>query len=277
MWTPSGMTTDPLFSIITVTRNNRAGLLRTAESVRNQTFVDYEWIVIDGSSSDGTQNFLSENNIPHISEPDRGIYDAMNKGMDRTHGEYVIFMNAGDRFAAPDVLADMAARIGIHRPDMIYGDAREGDETRSFLKRAKPHHTIDDGLFTHHQAIFYRRAALNGLRYDLSYRIAADYDLTRKILIHGAPVFYVPLAVCLFEPGGVSQTRAAEGRREQFVIRSRGGVNVFKNAMIYARQWAAWQLRRLCPALYAAWKARGPRHDNTDTAPGPAPARPRHP
>ena len=96
------MTTDaPLFSIITVTKDNLRGFLETRQSVKGQSCRDYEWIVVDGNSSDGTKTHLP----PHsVSEADKGIYDAMNKGIDRATGRYLIFLNAVDLFEDIDIL-----------------------------------------------------------------------------------------------------------------------------------------------------------------------------
>lgn len=182
------------FSIITITKDNPDGLARTRRSVESQSFKNYEWIVIDGAA-----------------EPDNGIYDAMNKGLDRASGEYVIFMNAGDCFAGESVL-DSVARF---RGDMIYGDAIEAGH----LKKSRHHTQIAKGMITHHQAIFYRRAAVKGLRYDESYPIAADYKFTIEVLAKADCVASIPAPLCIFETGGVSQRRAKQGRAEQIAIR----------------------------------------------------------
>lgn len=115
------------------------------------------------------------------------------------------------------------------------------------------------GMFTHHQAMVYGREALGDLRYDLRYRIAADYDLTCRFLHRnkGGKTLYWPHPLCLFEAGGVSQIRAAQGRAEQYRIRQALGMASFPvNAAIYGRQAASLVLRRLCPPLYRFAKAR---------------------
>ncbi|MEM9470254.1 MAG: glycosyltransferase, partial [Pseudomonadota bacterium] len=97
----------PYFSIITVTKNNFEGLKQTAFSIdaqRHEEWSDFEWIVIDGNSEDGTQDFLKKTKALWFSQPDHGLYDAMNKGLDRANGIYVLFMNAGDIFADNNTL-----------------------------------------------------------------------------------------------------------------------------------------------------------------------------
>jgi len=97
-------------SIITVNLNNEVGLSKTIESVQNQTYRDYEYIIIDGGSIDGSLNILNEYSqiFTHwVSEPDSGIYDAMNKGIKFAKGEWIIFMNSGDFFANKNVLENI--------------------------------------------------------------------------------------------------------------------------------------------------------------------------
>ena len=236
----------PTFTIITMTLNNLDGLIRTAHSIRAQKPCHYEWIVIDGGSEDGTASYLQSKDIMHISEPDQGIYDAMNKGIERASGEYLLFLNAGDTLAADDVLKAIEEQTQRTKPDFIYGDAIEGGQ----YKPARSHKQIDWGLFTHHQAMFYKRETLADLRYNTNYKIAADYALTRQFLSRAADVYHHPHAVCVFEPGGVSQQNAAQGRNEQFQIRKEQGVRVVKNTLIYIGQMFIWMVRGTCPGLY---------------------------
>lgn len=234
------------FSIITITRNHLGGLEATAQSLRDQLYRNFEWIVIDGASTDGTLAFLRAcSDADWISEPDGGIYDAMNKGIDRARGDYLLFLNAGDILAGPDVL-DRVAQI-TEGSDIIYGDSIESGH----IKPARPHSRALWGLFTHHQALFYRRAAIGAVRYDTGLRVAADYKFTLTLLRAGVRAAHIPLAVCIFEPGGLSQRQARTGRVEQWRIRrdlrACGGL---QNAMIFTAQTALMTLRRVSPGLY---------------------------
>lgn len=234
-----------LFSVITITRNNAKGLEATYASLAAQGFTDYEWIVIDGDSEDSTLDFLKDKPAFVVSEPDRGIYDAMNKGIDRAGGAYLIFMNAGDRFAGPDVLQALAEIVKA-KPAFVYGDSYEG----GFYKKARHHHKRFQGMFTHHQAMVYAKDALGDLRYDLRYKIAADYDLTLRFLNKAGAFVYWPQPICVFEAGGISQQNAGLGRLEQFLIRKGLGVSPLINGTIFALQYANYTLRKLCPPLY---------------------------
>lgn len=253
----------PMFSIITVTLNNIDGLVKTGHSVRAQNADLYEWIVIDGGSEDGTASYLLSKGVTHISEKDAGIYDAMNKGIGSANGDYLLFLNAGDCLC--DGVLDMLQNdIKTKAPDLLYGDSYEGQN----LKPARTHTGIDWGLFTHHQAIFYKREALGDLRYDTSYAIAADYDLTYRILQNIKTVVYRPIPICTFEPGGISQQDAKTGRREQFLIRRNLGVRPTKNIMVYMMQSVIWGLRCINPGLYWAMKRRSGSSGNNDNAHG---------
>lgn len=236
------------FSIITITRNHLAGLQDTQKSLMGQSCTDYEWIVIDGASTDGTADFLGTLRtgpvLPRwISEPDCGIYDAMNKGLERASGDYILFLNAGDTFAAADVLDTVSAL----EADFIYGDSREG----AHYKRARPQTYAVAGMFTHHQAMFYKRALIKNLRFDRRYKIAADYKFTLEFLKRAKTVLYWPGPVCCFAPGGVSQVQARAGRREQFCIRrDLNACPALMNIAILQAQCALMALRRGFPGLY---------------------------
>lgn len=258
----------PLFSIITVTYQNLYGLRKTASSISKQTHTDYEWIVIDGGSRDGTTDFLEKTQSKWISDPDDGIYDAMNKGISRATGDYLIFMNAGDCFAAPDILSHIAKAIehASEPPDFIYGDALEERLTLSLIRKpyykaARSHKKWIYGMFTHHQAMLYSNDFIskNDLRYDDTYPIAADYKLTLQCLRRTKKVLKIKdKAICLFEQGGVSQKHYSQGRGEQFKIREELDVIPFwRNAMVYLLQTIAYQCRRFSPSLY--WFIKGSR------------------
>lgn len=247
------MTNAPLFSLITITRDNLPGLRDTWASVEAQDCAEWEWLVVDGASADGTREWLAARpQADWVSEPDAGIYDAMNKGIARAGGDYLIFLNAGDALAGSGVLSGLGAAIaGAGAPDLVYGDSLEGADGRAFYKRARGHGAVARGMFTHHQAMAYRRAALGGLRYDTRYALAADYDLTARFLAGGARALYWPQAVCLFAPGGASQIHAARSRAEEFAIRRALGLaGPLMNRILWLRQWAALAARWALPSLY---------------------------
>ena len=150
-------------SIITINYNNLSGLKKTIESVKSQTFQDYEWIVIDGGSTDGSKELIEENKEYFsywVSEPDKGIYDAMNKGTILAQGEYCQFLNSGDYLIAPDTLAKI-----FNRPlqaDVNYGDVWFIKDNKVIEKRTYPDKITLSFLFKSplgHQATFVKTEA----------------------------------------------------------------------------------------------------------------------
>lgn len=248
----------PTFSIITITWNNLAGLRATSRSIEQQAFRDFEWIVIDGNSSDGTAE-LARTEFAHadifLSEPDAGLYDAMNKGLERSTGDYVIFMNGGDGFADANVLSSIAALPEFGEADLIYGDAYEVDGDYVVYKPAMSARAVPYTMFAHHQSMFYRRSALDSLRYDLSYRIAADWVLTAQLMQKGGPIHYTPHAICRFERDGLSQSSSAKIVRQIREERVRAMREVFHLNPFVARgllgvKGSVEAIRRRFPKLY---------------------------
>lgn len=178
---------SPLFSIITVVRNAPSELRVTLESVKAQTCGLYEQIVIDGASTDATPDVARNSGIDNltlISEPDKGIYDAMNKGLALAQGDYVMFLNAGDTLAGAGTLqaiADVVMDRAYDYPGVVYGQTRIVDTGRNALG---PRHLVApdvltvrsfaDGMVVCHQAFIVLRKLAE--RFDTRYRYSADYD-----------------------------------------------------------------------------------------------------
>lgn len=173
----------PLISIITITYNAASTLGATMQSVKSQRFADYEHLVIDGASTDSTlavARMQGSGKVRIVSEPDNGLYDAMNKGLHMARGRYVLFLNAGDRFASPDTLALYGGALE-QNPAVVYGDT---DLVNAHGQYVGPRHlsaprvlTKDSfraGMLVCHQAFMVRRDLAPD--YDLSYRLSADYD-----------------------------------------------------------------------------------------------------
>ncbi|WP_109106694.1 glycosyltransferase, partial [Azospirillum sp. TSO35-2] len=250
----------------TVVRDDRAGLADTFDSLRGGLGPDVVWMVADGGSTDGTADWLDDHATRlrwWRSAPDSGLYDAMNHALDAARAAgcgHALFLNAGDRLAADDTVAMLLAALDRH-PDaaLLYGDAleRQGDG-RILLKRARSHRSAPLGMFTHHQAMIYRLAPLQGLRYDLRFRIAADYDFTLKALSRGNAA-RLPFPLCLFAPGGLSQRDAVRGRREQATVRRQLlGHGTIREALISNTQRVALALRLHFPTAYAKLRFRRP-------------------
>lgn len=244
-----------LLSIVTVSKNNLSGLSATWESIRSQS-VPLQWIIVDGDSSDGTKSFLkerSEDYIHPISEPDAGLYDAMNKGLRMSSGDYVLFLNAGDRLANDRAVELILKEASAHRwPQFLYGDAWEYQEDHSLVKKkARSHKTIWYGMFTHHQAMVYHRDLIKGLSYQLDFTIGADYAFTAKALQRCRSIVYWPEPICVFEHGGLSSLHSRTGEQDQWKIRK----NILKmpyyqRAVIHVIHRLAFLLKSKLPTLY---------------------------
>ncbi len=201
-------------SVITVCWNSEATIEDTLRSVASQTYPSVEHIVVDGGSSDGTMKIVER--FPHVakavSEPDRGIYDAMNKGIRISTGEIIGTINADDFYAAPDVLARVAALFEDPTIDVCYGDlcyVGYRDPTR--IVRYWRSSEFKPDLFLHgwcppHPTFFVRRSVYDRLgTYDLSYQIAADVDLTMRYLVkHRVRSRYLPYVLVKMRMGGTT-------------------------------------------------------------------------
>ncbi len=262
------MSKYPTFSIITITLNNFSGLQNTCKSVEKQSLNDYEWIIIDGASTDETIDFLRQkrtdtraNQYPttFISKADQGIYDAMNIGIGKAKGNYLLFLNAGDELASKDTL-EMITKHTKDKPDFIYGDSLEPQTPpkEPFYKTATSHKDINWGMFTHHQAMIYNRLKVrdNKMHYSLRYKIASDYDFTARFLKKCSRIIYIEKPICIFEQGGISQTQASLGRKEQYIIRENlEMLSQPRNLWILITQSVSWKLKKLSPALHDSLKS----------------------
>lgn len=248
----------PKFSVITVTFNNASGLSKTLQSVLEQTFADFEWIVVDGKSADETTSLLQQIDDPRVkwvSERDNGIFDAMNKGIKVSSGDYCIFMNAGDCFFDQFVLESVDRLVGDRRPTIVYGDACETDGQQRFEKPARSPHANFYVMFTHHQSIFYLRSAL-GEGYDLSYKFSSDWALTTRLLNDPeVSTLRYPANVCLFERGGVSQGETHRRRinaEHWRIYVEETKMNPALAAILWAAKVGTNTARRFFPKLYDA-------------------------
>lgn len=175
---------SPLFSIITITFNAAATLPATLRSVERQSFTDYEYLVVDGASSDDTVAIARASAAVSsvTSEPDKGLYDAMNKGMAAACGQYLIFLNAGDSFFDPQTLQALKQQIEeASSPDIIYGETALCDDAGNLIgmRRLKAPEKLTwksfrNGMLVCHQAFIAKREIAPP--YDLTYRFSADFD-----------------------------------------------------------------------------------------------------
>jgi len=215
-----------LFSIITVTYNAAAVLPPTLESVKEQTCRDFEYLVIDGASTDSTLQLVDNAGIATTtvwSEPDKGLYDAMNKAIDRAQGKYLIFLNAGDAFASAETLAHIALKAQDD-PDVIYGQTQLVDASRQVvgMRHLTAPEVLDwksfsDGMLVCHQAFVAKREICP--HYDLSFRYSADYDWCIRVLRKSHRCAYVgPNPIISFLTDGLTSKYHNTSLKERYRI-----------------------------------------------------------
>ncbi len=190
------------FSIITINYNNIEGLKRTINSVISQTYKNFEYIVIDGGSTDGSKELI-EKYQDHLafwcSEPDKGVYNAMNKGIDHAKGEYINFMNSGDSFYDKNTLTDISKEDMV--TDVLYGDwirvYSDHEEFRKAPTKADLAFFYDRNIC--HQAMFIKREAHLNNKYDERFKIYADWALWQQLALKDYSFQYIPQTICKFE------------------------------------------------------------------------------
>lgn len=190
-------------SIITVCYNAQDVIEKTILSVINQTYQNLEYIIIDGNSNDNTTKIIKkyDDKITYwCSEPDKGIYDAMNKGILKTKGEWIIFMNAGDCFSNNYCLEKVFSKHIEDNIYMIYGDINYLKNGEIKHIKALPANKINHRMPCSHQAMFLRKS-FNDILFNLNYTIAAEYEIIHRILkASGEKSFlYLPITICDFD------------------------------------------------------------------------------
>lgn len=187
-------------SVVTVSYNAVETIEKTILSVLNQTYSNIEYIIIDGGSTDGTIDIIKKysDKISYcVSEPDNGIYDAMNKGIAAASGDYVNFMNAGDTFYDSNCIASVFS----HKPkdDVIYGETINISDYCSYLERCLPLERMSEILPFSHQSTFVRSVLLKEKLFNTTYRSAADYELLYHLWSENRSFKYTPYIIAIFD------------------------------------------------------------------------------
>ncbi len=210
----------PTFSIITVSYNEASNIQRTLDSIVGQTCHDYELIVVDGGSTDGTVELIRtyEHAITWwCSEPDRGIYNAMNKGVSHAIGDYLIFMNSGDAFYNNQVLTEVLSK-GIHA-DVIEGYVMRTEKKRRLRERYEDRYVQ---LFTDtlsHQGAFIKRELLVDHPYDERYKIVADWKLwLETIILEGRSYEFIDTTIAYVDMTGISSVNVEQRLAEREAV-----------------------------------------------------------
>jgi len=175
------------FSVITVVKNDLKGLIKTYDSLFFQSYNNFEWIVIDGESIDGTKEYLNSlhiNNLNFLSEKDTGIYDAMNKGIELANNDYLLFLNAGDILNSFDSLSLVTNYLFKYEVEVLFCGVNQflNSDIKIYRKPLNMRNGIFKGLPGHHQGTFYSKSILNKIKYDTKV-ISADYKIIAEIYI----------------------------------------------------------------------------------------------
>ncbi len=197
-------------TVLTINYNNKQGLIKTFDSVRAQTWRDFEFIVIDGGSTDGSKELIANNEQVNywVSEKDSGVYNAMNKGIKQATGEYIIFMNSGDFFFDEFVLEKVSADFDS-KIDILYGDSVFFND-KGYKKVIKAPEKLTFGFFydgeLNHQAVFTKRTLFQDyLYYNENYKICADWEFfIVTVCLHNASYKYLKQAICYYDFSGMS-------------------------------------------------------------------------
>lgn len=225
------MKREPKFSIITITYNAATTIEPTLQSVLSQTYTNYEYLLIDGGSKDDTVAKAKASGIEFahiVSEPDNGLYDAMNKGIALATGDYLCFLNAGDAFYTPVTLQTIAnaAMAEETLPDVLYGETAEVDDERNFVRMRRLQvpkeltwRSFKNGMMVCHQAFYAKREIAP--MYDLKYRLSADVDWCIKVMKQSKKLVKVNATVINYLQNGLSLQHHRASLKERFWIMSK--------------------------------------------------------
>ena len=226
------------FTIITCTYDASKYIDRTLESVQGQSYPHIEHFIIDGVSKDDTvkkaQTYAYDSRYPVIvkSEPDNGLYDAMNKGIQLAKGNYIIFLNAGDVFYEEDTLTNIAEQLkGKTLPGVIYGDTDIVDEKGNFIRKrrlAPPERltwkSFKQGMLVCHQSFYARTDIAKQVAYNLSYKYSADVDWCIRIMKEaenqGLELWNTHKTLCSYLEGGMTEKSHRASLKERFMVMS---------------------------------------------------------
>jgi putative colanic acid biosynthesis glycosyltransferase len=226
-----------LVSIVTISRNNYHSLLKTLDSVNTQDYPNIEHIIIDGDSDDGSkellQSYSHSKTYTYISEPDRGISNAFNKGLAKSNGDLIFFLNSGDLFFSTTIISEVVKNYLTYRWQCAIGTTITTSLSGEPISYSPPQLSssfLKYFMFLPHQGFFCETSLHKYYSYDESIKTSMDYDLFLRMLID-IPIFYLPIVVSNREPGGIS-SHTSNRISEQSQIRLRYANGIHEKAMI---------------------------------------------
>ncbi|MEI6435369.1 MAG: glycosyltransferase family 2 protein [Bacteroidota bacterium] len=207
-------------SIITVVLNDKAGFVKTARSIVDQDYSSLNWIVVDGGSTDGTGEEIEKykSRIAHwSSEPDQGIYDAMNKGLAKATGAWALFLNAGDILADSSVLSRLFS-LDLSDIDVVFGDWIADYLSFKVIRKAGSAENLWQGMIFSHQSLFIRTSLSKPQGFRLQYKIGADYEMVIRLFFSGKKFLYFPQPISVTKAYGISHKYMFASEREHLKI-----------------------------------------------------------
>lgn len=222
----------PTVSIVTITYNAAQIVEETILSVLSQSYTDYEYVFIDGKSKDGTLDRIEmyrqrfeDKGIPFrvYSEPDKGIYDALNKGIVQAQGQWIQMLNAGDRLAHENVL-ERVFQDRHYEADVVYGDTILSDSGYYKKRQTQTPDKLPYEMPFCHQSVFVRTSVQKKYRFNMQYRIVADYDMFGRMYLDGVSFRYIQEYVSIFDMTGLSGANQLALDREKDQSRRNNGI-----------------------------------------------------
>ena len=245
----------PTLSIITVNYNNNKGLIASIESIKQQSFTDYEHIIIDAGSTDGSLETIKQytEESSHLSfwcsEPDKGVYDGMNKGIEHASGVYFNFLNSGDCLKK-----DILRHIDFDGTKYIYGDVSILFPNNRVDNITSPYPV--DPIFIIlkdticHQACFIHKSLFNNKRYDITYKLASDWiHIVENIIFKECSYKHVPFSVVDYDGCGMSATSGSLGVEERMRWIKQNIPSTFYNSLIELDLYKSSELANLIPRM----------------------------
>ena len=239
-------------SIITVCFNAENTIEKTIKSIIEQTSTEFEWVVVDGNSTDRTNEIIKEYilkfeqkgvKVNYHSEQDKGIYDAMNKGAQRAIGEYLTYMNADDLYYQKDSIEQVIATLKNTSADIIYGDTCFIKPNEQYIEKAKTIETITYHIPFCPQSAFVRSELQRQLQFDTQFRISADYDFFLRAYLNGKKFQKIDQVIAYFTFGGASNKNLIKTYKEDVAVKVKNGLER-KNSLMRKFKMMVFEMKQ---------------------------------
>ena len=240
----------PLISIIVACYNGEKTIRRLMQSIADQTFVDYELVLVDGLSTDSSVDIVKSYNMENLTlicESDKGIFDAMNKGIALSKGSWIIFMGVDDWFCDKDVLSFFAEKMRNTDVELITGDIVFENGYRYSSVFARKILFINS---IHHQGAFYRGDIISGELYNTDYTVSSDYELNLKMYLQGCKAISFKKDISFVGVSGVSSFGKMHGYLSEIRIRNKLIKNIPKKMFINTVCFSRFLVRRIDKVLF---------------------------